>query len=90
MGLGALAAAALAPVLWPGTAEAACTCVCVAGKPHAQCPSVLENPPVCPASVCSAGEAAVKSPPITRADNCQIVQVVNPQTGQVERQKVCK
>jgi len=69
-----------------GTAEAACTCVCVDGKPRAQCPSVLETA-VCPASVCSADVRA--APPMPRT-NCQLVQVINPETQRVERKRVCK
>lgn len=84
--------ATLAGGLVSGAAEAACTCVCVEGAPRAQCPSILETPPVCPVSVCTTGEAQsqIKSPPIARPADCRLVQVVNPATGQVERKRVCR
>ena len=71
-----------------GPAHAACTCLCVNGKPKAQCPSVLEKPPVCPADICAG--ARVATPPMSKREDCQIVQVVNPDTQRVERRMMCK
>jgi hypothetical protein len=71
-----------------GRAEAACTCICIEGKPRAQCPSVLETA-TCPPSVCSAASKPA-SPPIMRPENCQLVQVQDPATGRVERKRICK
>ncbi|MSO72590.1 MAG: hypothetical protein EXQ84_03125 [Rhodospirillaceae bacterium] len=60
--------AVLAAGFISGAAEAACTCVCVEGAPRAQCPSILETPPVCPLSVCATGGSTAKSPPIDLTD----------------------
>ncbi len=83
-----LAALGLAALTAAGSAEAACTCACVAGKPKAQCPSVFEVAPSCPASVCSSAQPA--APPMTKRENCEVVQVLDPQTQKVERRMVCK
>ena len=64
-------------------------CLCVDGKPHAQCPTTLEKAPICPASTCRASEAErTASPPMN--ETCKLVQVINPETHAIERQKVCK
>jgi hypothetical protein len=74
--------------LFAAPANAACTCVCDAGKPRAQCPSIFEKPPACPASVCDT--PAVSMPPMNRRENCQIVQTVDPKSQRVVRQLICK
>lgn len=68
---------------------AGCLCICENGKPKAQCPSVLEKGPACPVSVCAAANAnAPPAPPMSK--DCKVGKVLNPQTGQLEVQKVCK
>jgi len=79
---------ALAAFAFSTPAVAACTCICVDGKPKAQCPSVLETA-ICPASVC-AGEPQRAAPPITRKEDCTVVQGVNPATNRIERRLECK
>lgn len=71
------------------SAEAACTCVCDNGKPQARCPSVLENPPVCPASTCL-GNAALPAPAMPGSGNCKLEKAINPDTGRIEMRRVCK
>jgi len=75
-------------VAFAAPADAACTCLCVNGKPKAQCPSVLETPPLCPVSVCAGARTA--APPMSTREDCQVVQVINPDTQRVERKKMCK
>lgn len=75
-----------AVMIFASPAWAACTCVCENGKPKAQCPSVLEKPPVCPASFCA---GASTTPAMPKAD-CKLEKVINPQTGRVDMQRVCK
>jgi len=79
---------AVVAVIAARPAAAACVCVCVDGKPKAQCPSILETA-ICPASICAADQQRA-APPITRKEDCRIVQGVNPASGRVERQLVCK
>jgi len=72
----------------PNQAKAACTCVCEEGKPRAICPSIFETPPICPAATCRE-DARSLAPPLKR-ENCQVVQIVDPQTQRIERRLVCK
>jgi hypothetical protein len=71
-------------------AWATCTCSCVEGKPHAQCTTTLEKAPYCPVAVCNPNDVSDKpvTPPMSK--NCTLVQVMNPDTHQIERQRVCK
>lgn len=76
----------------PAFAEAACTCVCVDGRARAQCPSVLETPPVCPLNTCPV-VPGIKNPSILidpASRNCKIENVLNAESGKVERKRVCK
>jgi len=73
-------------------AEAACTCVCIEGRARAQCPSVLETPPVCPLNTCPV-VPGIKNPSILidpASRNCKIENVLNAESGKVERKRVCK
>ena len=77
-----------AAMIFASPAWAACTCVCENGKPKAQCPSVLEKPPVCPASFCVGSAPA--APAMPKTGDCKLEKVINPQTGRVDMQRVCK
>ncbi len=73
---------------WAAPADAACTCVCDAGKVRAVCPSIFETPPQCPARTCA--DARRAAPPMDKHEVCRVVQDVDPDTGRVTRRLVCK
>jgi hypothetical protein len=75
-------------VFWTAPADAACSCVCEAGKVRAVCPSVFEIPPQCPARTCADERRA--APPMDKHEVCRVVQDIDPGTGRVTRRLVCK
>jgi len=75
-------------LLGVSSAEAACTCVCENGKAQAQCASVLQKPPVCPASTCVATDK--RTPAMPNSSACKLERAINPENGRIETRRVCK
>jgi hypothetical protein len=50
---------------------------------------VLEKPIVCPLNLCEGGATAMPAQTLPKTD-CRLEKVINPQTGRIEMQRVCK
>ena len=84
-----------ATTLSPGSAEAACVCRCVDGKPKAICASGTDIPPICNTMVCPL--AAPRRTPLDTRElpppikpGCTNKQILNPATGQYEWAQLCQ
>jgi hypothetical protein len=93
----AIAGAALGAAIlaFAPPANASCVCECVNGHVQALCQSNADLPPLCAPQLCPPPPRQIaplpnaELPPLGTT-HCEEVQVLNPQTGQYEWQKVCQ
>ena len=77
-------------------ANAACNCVCVAGKPQAVCQSQTDVPPVCMPRTCPTASRLVDPAPSSSTasalakSSCPKAQILNAITHEYEWKAVCK
>ena len=90
--LAARAGAAIGLMLVSTTAVADCACRCLNGEVQVLCRIALDFRPVCSPTTCPPVPPSIQAPsaPAIGATGCVKLQVLNPNTRQLEWRQICR